>query len=122
MGLHQDPKMIWARSKFEVLLNPLIKFHAGKKKLNSLNRYHLLLWVKKFGIGKICQSIFGLAEKVWNSPKYFETYRRTRQKSSAPLGSPFYAWSCGRAKKKSVNFLTRDLVFCPHTIKNMRPM
>ena len=29
----------------------------------------------------------------------------------------FYVWSCGIAKKKSVNFLTRDLVFCPHTIK-----
>ena len=25
------------------------------------------------------------------------------------------------SEKKSVNFLTRDLVFCPHTIKNMRP-
>ena len=33
----------------------------------------------------------------------------------------FYVWSCGIAKKKSVNFLTRNLVFCPHTIKNMRP-
>jgi hypothetical protein len=47
-------------------------------KLNSLNANHLLVWEKKFGTGAICKSVFGMAQKIWTSPKCFGTHKRTR--------------------------------------------
>ena len=38
-------------------------------KLNFLNANPLLIWDKKFGTGAICKSVFGMAQKIWTSPK-----------------------------------------------------
>ena len=37
-------------------------------------------WHKKFGTGTICKSVFGMAQKIWTSPKCFGTRKRTRHK------------------------------------------
>ena len=37
--------------------------------LKLLNANHLLVRDKKFGTGAICKSVFGMAQKIWISPK-----------------------------------------------------
>ena len=49
------------------------------QKQNLLNGNHLFVWYNKFGTGTIYKSIFGLAQKIWTSPKHFKTCRRKRQ-------------------------------------------
>jgi hypothetical protein len=48
-----------------------------------LNANHLFVWHKMFVTATIFKYIFGLAQKIWTSPKHFETCKRTRQKTVA---------------------------------------
>ena len=45
-----------------------------------LNANHLFVWHKIFVTATICKWIFGLAQKIWTSPKHFGTCKRTRHK------------------------------------------
>jgi hypothetical protein len=56
---------------------------VSAQKLKLLYENHLLVWHKKIGTGVICKSVFGMAQKIWTSPKYFGTRKRTGQKSYA---------------------------------------
>ena len=61
--LHQKQNCIQCHAKIFVLT----------LKLNLLNANHLLVRDKKFGTGAICKSVFGMAQKIWTSPKCFGT-------------------------------------------------
>ena len=65
-----------ARPKIELHLVLLNKKIVPAQTLNVLNGNNLLVWHKKFGIGTICKSIFGLAQNIWTSSRYFGTCRR----------------------------------------------
>ena len=74
-------------SKFFQPAKNLIAFRASSKtfvqaqKPNLLNGNHLLVRHKFFWDShKIFISIFGLAQNIWTSPKYFGTCRRTKHK------------------------------------------
>jgi hypothetical protein len=66
----------------------LFAFSASSKtfvpaqKQNLLNGNQLLVRHKMFGTGTKCVSIFGLALKIWTSPKDFVTCRRTRHNTA----------------------------------------
>ena len=47
-----------------------------------LNANHLFVWHKMFVTATICKYIFGLAQKIWTSPKHLGTFKRTRHKWS----------------------------------------
>jgi len=72
-----------ARLKIELHLVPLQTFTPNifgpAQKLNLLNENDLLVRYRKLGTRTKCKSIFGLAQNIWTSPKYFGTCRRTRQ-------------------------------------------
>ena len=79
--------MFWAGPNFLNQSKNLIAFKASSKtfvraqKPNLLNGNHLLVRHKFFwDCHKIFISIFGLAQNIWTSPKYFGTCRRTRHK------------------------------------------
>ena len=45
-----------------------------------LNANRLFVWHKIFVTATICKYIFGMAQKIWTSPKHFGTCKRTRHK------------------------------------------
>ena len=77
------PKMFCAGPNFLSQPN-LTAFSASSKtfvpaqKPILLNANHLFVWYKMFVTATICKQIFGPAQKIWTSPKHFETSKRTR--------------------------------------------
>ena len=72
-------KMFCAGPNFLSQPKNLTAFSASSKpfvlaqKPILLNANHLIVWHKMFVTATICKYIFGLVQKIWTSPKYFET-------------------------------------------------
>jgi hypothetical protein len=71
---------ILCQTKNRTVFSATPNFFVLALKLNLLNTNHLLVRDKKFGTGAICKSVFGMAQKIWTSPKCFGTRKRTRHK------------------------------------------
>ena len=56
------------------------KTFVPAQKTILLNANHLFIWQKMFVTATICRQIFGLAQKIWTSPKHFGTCQRPRHK------------------------------------------
>ena len=78
------PKMFCAGPNFLSMPKNLTAFSASSKPFVSaqkpilLNAKHLFFKHKMFVTATICKYIFGLAQKIWTSPKHFGTCKRTR--------------------------------------------
>jgi hypothetical protein len=78
------PKMFCVGPNFLSQPQNLTAFSASSKtfvpaqKPILLNANHLFVWHKMFVTATICKYIFGLAQKIWTSPKHFGTCKRTR--------------------------------------------
>ena len=70
-------KVLWSDQKLNCIYCRSNRFLLTHK-LNLLNGNHLLVWRKNFRSGTTCKSIFGLAQKIWTSPKYFVTRQGIR--------------------------------------------
>ena len=55
------------------------------QKLNLIYENHLLVWHKKFGTGTICKSVFGMAQKIWTSPKHFKDILEMKRTALLPI-------------------------------------
>ena len=81
------PKTFCAGLNFLSQPKNLTAFSASSKtfvpeqKSILLNATHLFVWHKMFVTATKCKYNFGLAQKIWTSPKNFGTCKRTRHKS-----------------------------------------
>ena len=78
-------KNILCRSKNLIPFNASSKTFLPAQKPNLLNGNHLLVRHEIFGTATKCISIFGLAQKIWTSPKYLGTFRRTKHNNGYHL-------------------------------------
>ena len=87
-GPFTGPKMFCADPNFLSQPHNLTAFSAPSKtfvlvqKPILLNANHLFVWHKMFvtTMCTVCEEIFGLAQKIWTSPKHFGTCKRRRHK------------------------------------------
>ena len=83
-----SPKMFCACPNFLSQPNNLTAFSASSttfvlaQKPILMIPNHLFVWHKMFVTATICKWIFGLAQKIWTSPKHFGSCKRTRHQPS----------------------------------------
>ena len=100
-------------------------FVAAQKPI-LLNANHLFVWQKIFVTATICKWIFGLAQKVWTSPKYFGVCKRTRQKFLEMSALSFYRSQNVLCRSKSfvsdqkfIYILCQSQTFCARQIDDL---
>ena len=104
-----SPKIFCTGPNFLSQPKNLTAFSASSKtfvlaqKPILLNANHLFVWHKMFVTPTICKKIFGLAQKIWTSPKHFGTCKRTRHKL-------FWLYH-GMTNYFLLEFITHDLKF-----------
>ena len=76
---------VLSQSKNLIAFSTSSKTFVPAQKPILLNANHLLVWDKKFGADAICKSVFGMAQKIWTSPKYLGTFRRTKHNNGYHL-------------------------------------
>ena len=82
------PKMFCAVPNFLSQRKNLTAFSASSKtflpvqKLTLLNANNFFVWHKMFVTATICKEIFGVAQKIWSSPKFFGTWLTNLESNS----------------------------------------
>ena len=77
------PKMFCAGPNFLSQPKNFTAFRASSKTFVPAQKQilnHFFVWHKMFVTATTCKLIFGLAQKIWTSPKHFGTCKRTRHK------------------------------------------
>ena len=59
-------------------ISAFLKTFVPAQRTILLNANHIFVWHKMFVTATVRKKIFGLAQKIWTSPKHFGTCKRTR--------------------------------------------